>query len=53
MLTLTSYSANYLQHNHVDMGIAVDHIDTLKMSLSAEDLFEEIWDTARVLIDEN
>ena len=27
VLTHTLYSANYLQHKQVDMGIAVDHID--------------------------
>ncbi|KAI6656217.1 Zinc finger mym-type protein 1-like protein [Oopsacas minuta] len=53
VLTLTSYSANYMQDKHLDIGIAVNHIDTLKMSLSAEDLFDEIWDTAKALLDEH
>ena len=34
------------------MSIAVDHIDTLKMYISAEDVFYEIWDNAKVLNDE-
>ena len=53
VLTLSSYSANYLQDKHLDIGIAIDHIDTLRMSLSKTDLFDEIWDTAKALVDEH
>ena len=53
VLTLTSYSANYMQDKQMDICIAVDHIDTLKLSLSGKDVFDEIWDTAKALIDEH
>ena len=51
VLTLSLYSANYLQDKHLDIGIAIDHIDTLRMSLSKTDLFDEIWETAKALVD--
>ena len=53
VLTLASYSANYLQDKQMDIGIAIEHIDTLRMSLSKTDLFDEIWDTAKALVDEH
>ena len=37
----------------MDIGIAIEHIDTLRMSLSKTDLFDEIWDTAKALVDEH
>ena len=33
VLTLSLYSENYLQDEHIDIRIAIDHIDTLRMSL--------------------
>ena len=42
-----------MQDKHMDIGIAVDHIDTLKLSLSGKDVFMEIWDAAKALIDEH
>lgn len=39
-----------LAGQHVDNGIAVDHIDTLRICM--KDLFNEVSDTAKALIDE-
>ena len=37
----------------MDIGIAIEHIDTIRMSFSKTDLFDEIWDTAKALVDEH
>ncbi|KAI6657109.1 hypothetical protein LOD99_15895 [Oopsacas minuta] len=53
VLTQTSYSADYMQDKHMAISIAVNHIDALKISLSGEDILDEIWDTAKALLDEH
>ena len=52
-MVLSSHSAKYLQYKHMDICIANNHIDTLRMSIRKTILSDEIWDTVKSFVDEH